>query len=228
MHEHHDGPITPSTTRITNVEQLQEVLGHPRMEVAMKIGNVITPGMRALIAASPLVLVASSDANGDCDASLRGDPAGSVLVLNEKQLVLADRPGNKLGQTFYNVLENPNIGLNFLVPGYGATLRINGRAEIVSSAEFFPRLEHNGHLPKLATVVTAFAVYMHCQRAVRRSGVWDPSTWLSQEQVAELPSMGTVLKEQIAGMPMDSSEIDEALGQEATVFLYQEPPAPPQ
>ncbi|MEU4246006.1 MSMEG_1061 family FMN-dependent PPOX-type flavoprotein [Amycolatopsis sp. NPDC026612] len=120
-----------------------------------KVIDRIDGHARNLIEHSPFVLLATSAPDGRCDVSPRGDPAGSVLVLDEKTLVLADRPGNKLIDSFRNIIDNPHAGLLFLVPGMNETLRVNGRAKLVSDAPFFDSLVVQGKRPKLAVVVPA-------------------------------------------------------------------------
>ncbi len=122
--------------------------------------------------------MATADADGRCDASPKGDPAGSLVhVIDDHTIALAERPGNKRADGYKNILVNPYVGLNFLIPGRGDTLRVNGRARLVSDAPFFDQLVVKGHRPLLAVVVDVEDVFFHCAKAFMRSQLWQPETW---------------------------------------------------
>nr|WP_237774217.1 pyridoxamine 5'-phosphate oxidase family protein [Actinosynnema sp. ALI-1.44] len=181
-------------TEIKTLDELAALSGEPAERTLCKLKDKIDGHARNLIAHSPFVLIATASAEGTCDVSPRGDPAGSVLVLDDHTLVLADRPGNKLHDSFRNIIENPHAGLLFLIPGMNETLRINGRAKLVSDAPFFDDLVVKGKRPQLAVVIEVEQLYMHCAKAFLRSSLWKPETWPDR---AELPSLGTILKDQI-------------------------------
>ena len=164
-------------TRVASRGELRELVGTPVPRVAQKVRNRLGEMDRIFLAASPFWLVASSDPDGRCDVSPKGDPPGSVLVLDDTTLVLADRPGNRRVDGFLDVLDNPHVGLLFLVPGRGDTLRVNGRAQLVRDAPFFDDLVVKGHRPPLALVVDVEEVFFHCSKAFLRSSLWEPSTW---------------------------------------------------
>jgi hypothetical protein len=121
--------------------------------------------------------VATSDAEGRCDVSPKGDPQGFTLVLDDTTIVLPERPGNRRADGFRNILANPHVGLVYLVPGRGDTLRINGHATLVRDAPFFDDLIVRGHRPKLALVVRVEEVFYHCSKAFLRSELWQPESW---------------------------------------------------
>ncbi|MFJ9784101.1 pyridoxamine 5'-phosphate oxidase family protein [Amycolatopsis sp. NPDC101161] len=201
---------------IDSHEALRELLGDPKPTTRQKVIGHLDEHARTLIAHSPFVLLATSAPDGSCDVSPRGDPAGSVLVLDDKTLVLADRPGNKLVDSFRNIVDNPHAGLLFLVPGMNETLRVNGRAQLVSDAPYFDALVVQGKRPKLAVVVEVEELYMHCAKAFLRSSLWDPSTWPER---AELPSLGTILRDQMS-LPMSAEELDADLNERALTQQY--------
>ncbi|MGW5716411.1 MSMEG_1061 family FMN-dependent PPOX-type flavoprotein [Amycolatopsis sp. NPDC003865] len=178
--------------------------------------GIIDEHARTLIAHSPFVLLATSAPDGSCDVSPRGDPADSVLALDDKTLVLADRPGNKLVDSFRNIIDNPHAGLLFLVPGMNETLRVNGRARLVSDAPFFDSLVVRGKRPRLAVVVEVEELYMHCAKAFLRSSPWDPSTWPDR---ATLPTLGTILRDQLA-LPISAADLDADLNERALNQQY--------
>lgn len=164
-------------TQVGSQDELRELVGAPVQRVADKVRDRLGEMDRLFLAASPFWLVATSGPDGRCDVSPKGDPPGSVLVLDDMTLVLADRPGNRRVDGFLDVLENPHVGLLFVVPGRGDTLRVNGRAQLVRDAPFFDDLVVKGHRPPLALVVDVEEVFFHCSKAFLRSALWDPSTW---------------------------------------------------
>src|SRR4029453_3582801 len=120
----------------------------------------------------------TADVDGGCDASPKGDPAGQLVhVIDDRTIALAERPGNRRGAGAPNILENPHVGLVFLIPGRGDTLRINGRARLVSEAPFFDEMVVKGHRPLLAVVVDIDEVFPPSPKAFLRSRLWDPETW---------------------------------------------------
>ena len=162
---------------VRSEEELREIVGVPLPRVAAKVRDRLHEMDRAFLAAAPLWFVGTSSPDGRCEVSPKGDPAGSVLVLDERTLVLPDRPGNLRVDGFLDVLVNPYVGVLFLVPGRGDTLRVNGRARLVRDAPWFDRLVVRGHRPRLALVVDVEEVFYHCAKAFIRSQVWDPTTW---------------------------------------------------
>ncbi|WP_328606020.1 pyridoxamine 5'-phosphate oxidase family protein [Amycolatopsis sp. NBC_00345] len=195
-----------ATTVISTHEALRDVVGEAGEMVSKKILGHLDEHARTLIAHSPFCLLATSAPDGSCDVSPRGDPAGSVLVLDDKTLVLADRPGNKLVDSFRNILDNPHAGLLFIVPGMNETLRVNGRATIVSDAPFFDDLMVKGKRPQLAIVIEVRELYMHCAKAFLRSSLWRPETWPER---SELPTLGRIMRDQLnLGVPADQLDAD--------------------
>lgn len=162
---------------VTDEAELRELVGTPVRTVADKVRHTLHELDRQWLAASPLCLVATAAVDGTCDVSPRGDPAGFTYVLDERTLAIPDRPGNKRVDGFRNVLTNPHVGLLYLVPGRGDTLRINGTAQLVRDAPFFDQLVVSGHRPRLALVVHVEEVFTHCPKAFLRSSLWKPDTW---------------------------------------------------
>lgn len=162
---------------ITTEAELREMLGEPVPRVRDKVRPVLDALDVAWLAHAPLCLVATSSADGRCDVSPKGDPGAVAHVLDDRTVVIPERPGNHRGDGFVNVLSNPHVGLLFLVPGRGDTLRVNGRARILRDAPFFDDLVVEGHRPALALVVDVEEVFYHCQKAFLRSKLWDPAAW---------------------------------------------------
>lgn len=202
---------------MTTEAQLREIVQEPPPVIWDKDIARIDEHARTIIAHSPFVLLATSNAEGACDVSPRGDPAGSVLVLDDHRLVLADRPGNHRVDSFRNVLHNPHVGLLFLVPGMNETLRVNGRATLVSDAPFFDDLAVQGKRPRLAVLVDVEELYMHCAKAFLRSALWDPETWPDRKS---LPTLGRIAKDHIGIKDMSAEAIDEGLDLDAATNRY--------
>ncbi|HYH29033.1 MAG TPA: pyridoxamine 5'-phosphate oxidase family protein [Pseudonocardia sp.] len=169
---------TEITSEITSVADLEAVVGAPQQAVAEKVRPVLDPIDRVWLAHSPLCLVGTSDAEGGCDVSPKGDPAGHLAhVIDDHTLAIPERPGNRRVDGYRNVLANPQVGLIFLVPGRGDTLRVNGRARLLRDAPYFDEMIVQGHRPILALEVAIEEVFYHCAKAFMRSKLWQPETW---------------------------------------------------
>ncbi|TWG92308.1 hypothetical protein L615_007200000150 [Nocardioides sp. J9] len=165
-------------TEIRDDAALTALLGEPAPAARAKERDVLTDVDRDWLAASPFCIVGTADADGRCDVSPKGDPAGSLVhVLDDRTIAIAERPGNRRADGYRNVLANPHVGLVFLIPGRGDTLRVNGRARLVSDAPFFDEMVVKGHRPVLALVVEVETVFFHCAKAFLRSQLWRPETW---------------------------------------------------
>ncbi|MCC6805563.1 MAG: pyridoxamine 5'-phosphate oxidase family protein [Anaerolineae bacterium] len=178
---------------ITSMDELRAIVGMPSQRVIDKVHPEIDELSAAWIAASPFVLIGTADAQGNQDVSPKGDPAGFVRVLNSTTLLIPDRPGNHRVDTLGNILQNPKVGLIFLVPGKQETLRVNGRAQIVRDAALREQFAINGKLPALWIAVQTEEVYFHCAKCILRSGLWDA------EAPAEdaVPTMAEILIKQM-------------------------------
>ncbi|MVQ50711.1 pyridoxamine 5'-phosphate oxidase family protein [Nocardioides sp. MAH-18] len=163
---------------MTSVDALVGLLGEPGQRARDKGRTALLDVDRDWLAASPFCVLATSSSDGRCDASPKGDPAGRLVhVIDDTTIALAERPGNRRADGYRNILDNPHVGLNFLIPGRGDTLRINGRARLVSDAPFFDEMVVKGHRPVLAVVVEIEEIFFHCAKAFLRSGLWKPETW---------------------------------------------------
>ena len=199
-------------TEIATPAQLTALLGEPHARAKGKERSALSAIDRAWLAAAPFCVMATADAEGRCDASPKGDPAGSLVhVLDASTIAIAERPGNKRADGYRNILANPHVGLNFLIPGRGDTLRINGRARLVSDAPFFDAMVVKGHRPLLAVVVEIETVFFHCAKAFLRSRLWKPETWEPDAAVprraviaAELEPSGRTIEELDAYYAEDS------------------------
>ena len=158
---------------ITSEEQLRALLGEPMPQALAKERTALADVDRDWLAASPFCLVATSAADGSCDVSPKGDPPGFVLVIDERTIAIPERAGNRRADGYRNILANPHVGLISLLPGRTDTLRINGRARLVTDADLLDRMVVKGHRPVLAVVVEIDQVFHHCGKAFLRSQLWD-------------------------------------------------------
>ena len=191
---------------VTSREELRAIFGAPGERALLKERPRLDAHTRAFIARSPFVLLATSSAAGRCDVSPKGDAPGFVLVLDDTHLVVPDRIGNNRIDGLTNIVENPHVGMIFLIPGREDTLRVNGRASIVRDAEILARLEVQGKVPKIAIGVEVEECFLHCAKAFKRSGLWDRDRW---PDVAGLPSMARILWDQIEAKPADLSCVED-------------------
>ena len=190
----------PSTwTPIDTLDDLVALLGTPNERAANKGRPALLAVDRAWLAATPFCVMATSGIDGTCDASPKGDPPGQLVhVVDDRTIALAERPGNKRADGYRNILANPQVGLNFFIPGRGDTLRVNGRARLVSDAPFFEEMVVKGHRPLLAVVVEIDDIFFHCAKAFLRSGLWKPETW---DPEATVPRRAVIASEvEAAGM----------------------------
>ncbi|MFE1029042.1 MSMEG_1061 family FMN-dependent PPOX-type flavoprotein [Streptomyces sp. NPDC058818] len=157
--------------------ELRELLGEPWPLVIDKVHDRLTDEDQDILARSPFCLLATSDAEGGCDVSPRGDAPGFTHVLSPGTLALPDRAGNRRGDSFHNILDNPHAGLLYLIPGGKEVLRINGRARILTDAPFFDAMARDGRRPDLALFLEIDEIYLHCPQSLNRAGLWKPQSW---------------------------------------------------
>ena len=202
---------------IDSVTKLRAVYRRPpRPRSGLKVLDRLDVHCRNFIALSPLCVISSSRADGRADASPRGDLPGSLAhVLDDRTLLLPDRPGNRQLDTLTNLLERPYVGLVFFVPGLNETLRVNGRAEIDTDPELLAPLAIRGRLPISVIKVTVEEAYLHCAKALIRARIWEPEARVERSR---FPTYGQVLADQIAGA--DAAEIDADSAQSARTDLY--------
>jgi PPOX class probable FMN-dependent enzyme len=186
--------------------ELREFLGEPAELVKAKIADRLNPLTRRYVELSPFVVVATGRPDGGLDVSPRGDPAGFVRILDERTLLLPDRPGNKLADTLTNLLEDDRIALLFLIPGVGETFRVNGRARIVDDAELLAESAVEGKAPRLGILVAVEEAYTQCPKALLRSDLWNPEKHVSRD---ELPKSGEILRA-LADPELDVEEYERA------------------
>jgi PPOX class probable FMN-dependent enzyme len=178
--------------------ELRDLIGSPSALVAGKVADRLNDIFRRYIEASPFVCVATASSDGRLDVSPRGDPAGFVRIVDERTLLIPDRPGNRIADTLTNILDTGRIALLFLVPGVGETFRVNGSAVLVDDAELLEGSAVEGKVPKLGLLVTVEEAYTQCSKAFIRSDLWnaekhvDPKTMPTTGQMLQAVSDPTL------------------------------------
>jgi PPOX class probable FMN-dependent enzyme len=162
---------------VTSEAQFRSVIGHPSELVLRKHVRSLEQHSRAFIEKCPFLLLASADASGNMDVSPKGDAPGFVRVLDDSTLAIPDRPGNRTAATFCNLVQNPRVGLFFLIPGRQETLRVRGTGTIVRDRWLRDELVASGIAPDFAIVVRIEEVFFHCPKCMIRSRLWEPERW---------------------------------------------------
>jgi PPOX class probable FMN-dependent enzyme len=189
---------------IGDESELRAVIGEPTELVLTKISDRLNALTRQFVERSPFVCVATARPDGGLDVSPRGDPAGFVRIVDERTLLLPDRPGNRIADTLTNLLEDPRIALLFLIPGVGDTFRVNGRARIVDDPELLAPSAVDGKVPRLGILVSVEEAYTQCSKALIRSDLWNPERHTDR---SELPSSGEILRS-VRDDDFDAEEYD--------------------
>jgi PPOX class probable FMN-dependent enzyme len=194
---------------VASEQELRDLYGRPGERAVAKERPALNADCRAFIAHSPFLVMGTAGADGRCDVSPKGDAPGFVQVLDEHHLAIPDRLGNNRLDGMRNIVENGHVGLIFLIPGREDTLRVNGRARIVRDEALLERLAVNGKRPVTALVVEVEQAFMHCARAFKRAGLWEPARWPDTAEVRSMQRMiWDLLPEKPAGQTVDQYEHD--------------------
>ena len=196
-------PLDQFSQLVNSVEELTAVIGTPGPIALKKELKSLDEHMRRFIAHSPFVVISTHGSDGRCDASPRGDAPGFVHVVDEQTLLVPDRPGNRRVDSFRNILETGRVGLLFLVPGMGETLRVNGRAALVRDEAWLEPLSAQGKRPALAVAVEVEECYLQCAKALIRSKLWEPHV---RPDLRSLPCAAGMLTDQVQ---MEEFDVDK-------------------
>lgn len=207
--------VNTNDALVTTLAQLRSIYGYPSERVQRKCLDHLDIHCRNLIAASSFLVIGSSQPCGAADVSPRGDVPGFVQVLDSKTLLIPDRPGNNRLDTMSNIIENPNVGLVFLIPGINEVLRVNGVAKITQHPQLLLSSMVNGKLPKTAILVTVTEAFLHCAKAILRSQLWNPSI---QVERSLFPSAGKIQADQIGGL--DVAAVEAEIEERNRTLLY--------
>lgn len=180
------------------------MIGPPKEQSLLKLADRLNALTGQFIDRAPFVCVATASSEGGLDVSPRGDPPGFVRVLDDRTLLLPERPGNRIADTLTNLLSDPRIALLFLIPGVGDTFRVNGVAEIVEDQELLAPSAIEGKVPRLGILIHIREAYTQCPKALIRSELWNPERHIER---SELPSSGQIVRA-LQGDEFDADRYD--------------------
>lgn len=209
--------LTMAEYQITSEADLRAIMGEPVHElVLVKSSASLTEPMKRYIELSPFLCLATHGKNGTSDVSPRGDAPGFVHVLDDKTLVIPDRPGNKRLDSIVNIIDQPSMGLMFMIPGILETLRVNGKGVISTDPELLQRFEVNGKLPALVIVLTVEEALGHCSKAFRRSKLWQPD----YQPKGKVPSLAELMSGHLQLDDATTSMLEIAIEDDAQNNMY--------
>ncbi len=202
--------VDANTHRIETVEALRAIIGEPSPAVQVKVGATLDAFARDFIARSPFLVLSTSDRAGHQDVSPKGDGPGFAVVESDTTVLIPDRKGNKLIYGLQNILENPHVGVLFLLPGTNETLRVNGRAELTGEPAILERLAARGQAAHIAIRVTVEECFFHCAKAFLRANLWKPASWAAPYRV----SFGKMLAPKFGGDEKVADAIDQMIDED--------------
>lgn len=197
-------------------EELRTLYGSPSELAARKSLPRLDIHCRQFIEKSPFLCLSTADANGAADISPRGDAPGFVQVIDSQTLFIPDRLGNNRIDSLRNVLQNPNVGMLFLIPGVSETLRVNGVARVVLRSEWLDACAVNGKVPKSGLLIEVREAFLQCAKALIRSRLWSDDYRVSRDQ---MPTLGKMLVDQI-GLATTAVELDAVIEKAYCEKLY--------
>jgi PPOX class probable FMN-dependent enzyme len=200
------------TEKVTSDAALREIIDVPNEMIRRKQLAALDKHCQEFIALSPFLLISSTNAAGEADVSPRGDPPGFVQVLDEKTLVIPERPGNRRIDTLRNIVQQPHVGLLFLIPGQGETLRVNGQACIIRDSAVLERCIVEGKRPLLAIAVSVDECFLHCSKSIRRAKLWE------QEPRKTLASIGQIMIDHTGVTGVTAQQLDETLKKDIPLY----------
>ena len=199
-----------SDHRIETVAQLQALIGEPNPLTPKKLLSALDEAATDFIRRSPFLVLATADADGNQDASPKGDGQGFVMVEDARTIVIPERKGNRLMFSLRNILANPRVAIIFLVPGTDETFRVNGSAELTDEPDLLVRLSARGAPALLAIRITVQECFFHCAKAFIRSQLWKPESWPERRKI----SFGKLLSAKVGGGDDLAQQIDKAIDQD--------------
>ncbi|MFQ3545136.1 pyridoxamine 5'-phosphate oxidase family protein [Halobacillus rhizosphaerae] len=198
-------------------EELHELQGTPGKVALNKVIHRIDEHASQFIAHSPFLLLSTANKNGICDCSPRGDAPGFVQVLDPLHLLIPERMGNKRMDSLKNILENPQAGLLFIIPGLEETMRVNGTASIVKDKDLMEMMEAKGHIPDLGIIIKVEECFIHCAKAFKRSHLWNKEKW---PDTSSLPSPAKIMAAHAQIKDVDEKKVQSSFDESYTKRLY--------
>lgn len=209
--------MKPFRQTILTEEELRNLTGTPGPLASNKVIPFLDIHCRSFLEKSPFLLLSTSNNKGLCDASPRGDHPGFVHVLDDHHLLIPERPGNRRVDSLRNIIANPYVGLLFMIPGLEETLRINGKAWVIQDQELLEPMQVQGRIPQLGIVVEVEECFIHCAKSFKRSGLWEPTTWLPKES---LPKPAVILAEHAKLPNVSAEDVADLLHDSYTKRMY--------
>jgi uncharacterized protein len=202
--------------QIKSLDALRNIIAEPRASTSAKILDELDEQAQAFVVQCPFLLLATSNAQGVIEVSPKGDEPGFVRIEHSRSLLMPERAGNNLAIGLKNIVDNGRIGLIFLKPQTGETLRISGQASLYDDADLLARLSSAGKPALLAIRITIERTYFHCARAVLRAKLWQPQTWPAEVRV----SFGKIIAPRVGGDQQMAEQIDERVSGAYTTRLW--------
>jgi uncharacterized protein len=215
--KHDADPVSESATHLTSGDDLRSIYRSPGRGALDKVIGHLDRHCEEFLAKSPFFVLSTASANGVCDGSPKGGPAGFARVIDEHRLGWADLSGNNRLDSFQNLVTNDSVALLFMIPGLDETLRVNGRAELIVDPRLSEMFAIDGKPARVVVVVTVAEAYIHCAKALRRAGLWSRDTWLDD---ADRPEASCILKDHAAA-DVDASVIRDALEKNLQATLWE-------
>lgn len=188
-------------------DKLREKFGEAHPLSIIKSRPALDKYSRQFISLSPFLVISTADANGKADLSPRGDPPGFVQIVDDRTILIPDRPGNNRLDTMSNIVANPNVGCLFFIPGFEDTLRLNGRAKITDDAGLLKFCAVNGKAPKVGILIAVEEVFMHCAKALKRSKLWHDDY---RQDRTQMPSIARIIMDQTCETGVDEKAAAKA------------------
>jgi hypothetical protein len=207
----------PFSSVVASLADLRTVVGEPGEVARRKQIDHLDAWCRDYLARAPYVLMATADAQGRCDVSPKGDRPGFIHVIDDRHLAIPERPGNRRLDSVTNLFENPHVGLLFVVPGFDETLRVNGRACLTRDADLLAQMTMDGKAPIFAFGVAVDEVFVHCAKAARRAGLWQPDRW---PELQGLPHAAVALHAHARPAGKTVQDVSQALAESYAKTLY--------
>lgn len=178
------------TSYVTQIGQIEDLIGGKPSQMMLDVKMTkLDAQAKAFLQLSPFALIGTHDAKGKTDVSPRGDHPGFALVLDDETIVIAERLGNRLADSMKNILETGEIGTLFVVPGFGESMRINGRGALIYDAEIMQQLAVGDKVPAVGILIKIEEVFVHCARCMLRSELWKQETWPDRDSWASLAEL---------------------------------------
>lgn len=193
---------------VSTEDELREITGQPGAVINKKVIDHIDDHCRDFIGKAPFLTIGTTNGEGSTDVSPRGDAPGFVHIIDEKHIIIPERPGNRRMDSIINIFSHPYVGVLFFIPGLGETLRVNGKACIIKDEKLLEPMTVQGKRPLLGIGIQVEECFIHCAKAFIRSGLWKPDTWETKEN---LPNPAQILKDHIQLPELETKAIEEDL-----------------